>query len=127
MSLSCRFFSVVSHGGVANQTVFAVRQNVHRFAEHSRRLGGRIQGHRFRLLGSQQAHVAFAPGESDAVEVFADRDGVFPGGAEELAELRHRQSAAARKAITHAAAEVTLGVGVEIEVGGDLDGSLFLA
>ena len=67
-----------------------------------------------RSAGSPQpAHVAVSFGQADAVEVFADGDGVFPGRAQQVAQLRHRDRRAIGEPFPDAAAQLALDVGVE--------------
>ena len=71
--------------------------------------------------------IALAAGEADAVEVFADRDGVLAGRAEQVAELGHGDGGAVGESVADPAAELGLGVGVEVEPGVDLDDPLLVA
>ena len=76
---------------------------------------------------AQAALVAFSAGESDAVEVFADGDGVLAGGAQQVAELGHRDGGAIGEAVADLAAEVGVDIGVEVEAGVDLGDLLLVA
>ena len=80
-------------------------------------------GVRFR----EAANVALAPGQADAVEVFADRDGVAAGGAQEIAEFGHGHGGAVGEPVADAAAELDVRIGVEVEPGVDLGDPLLVA
>src|SRR4051812_4276745 len=61
-----------------------------------------------RLGAAEPAQVALTFGQADAVEVFADGDGVFPGGAQQVAELGHGHGGAIGEPLGDAAAELGL-------------------
>ena len=76
---------------------------------------------------AEAAEVALATGEADAVEVFADGDGVLAGGAEQVAELGHGDRGAVGESFADLAAEFGVGVGVEVEAGVDLGDPMLVA
>src|SRR5262245_14274596 len=57
---------------------------------------------------AEPAEVALALRQADAVEVLADGDGVFPGGAEQVAEVGHGHGGAVGEPVADAAPEFGL-------------------
>ncbi len=63
---------------------------------------------------SELPHIPLTPGQTDAIEILADRHSIFAGRAQQVSKVGHGHGRAGAKALDHPAAE--LGFGVEIEV-----------
>ena len=76
---------------------------------------------------SQPAHVTISFCQSDAVEIFPNRNRKFPGRAQQVAERRHRDCRTVSESLKHTPVQLTGDLGVEEDLAIDLDELLLIS
>ncbi len=64
---------------------------------------------------SELPHIPLAPGQTDAIEILADRHSIFPCRAQQITKVGHGHGRAGGKALDHLAAELCFDVEIEVE------------